>query len=206
MLPLAAGALLSLRAVRDWLFAWLYLGITFVLIMAVHWDARYFTSSIPLWCLFTALGATTLARAVAGLAWIGPARASWLLGAAVFAVVVLQVAVARHTLRDTAPPELAAAQSEAPFLASRLAPDEAVLAVTTSYWSWFAKRNSVHLVIADEGRFDDVMRRLKVRWAALPTSRLAEFAARYPGGALPRSLTFDHADSTLDVTIFRVQP
>ena len=53
---------------------------------------------------------------------------------------------------------------------------------------------------------DDVMHRLKVRWAALPTSRLSEFAARYPEGALPRTLTFDHADSALDVTIFRVQP
>src|SRR5262249_44705312 len=60
MLPLAAGLLLSLRSARAWVFAYLYLGITFVFIMAVHWDARYFTSGIPLWCLFTALGATTL--------------------------------------------------------------------------------------------------------------------------------------------------
>jgi len=61
-------------------------------------------------------------------------------------------------------------------------------------------------VIADEPRFDAAMRRLKVRWAALPTSQLHEFAARYPGGALPRSLVYDHADSTLDVTVFSVHP
>jgi hypothetical protein len=76
--------------------------------------------------------------------------------------------------------------------------------VTTSYWSWFSQRPSVHLVIADEPRFNAVMRRLKVRWAALPTSRLAEFAARYPDRVLPRSLVFDHADSTRDVTVFAV--
>jgi hypothetical protein len=50
------------------------------------------------------------------------------------------------------------------------------------------------------------MARLKVRWAALPTSRLAEFAARYPGGVLPRALVFDHADSVRDVTVFAVRP
>jgi hypothetical protein len=64
----------------------------------------------------------------------------------------------------------------------------------------------VHLIIADPTRFAEAMTRLKVRWAALPTSRLAEYAVRYPEGRLPRSLVFDHADSTTDVTIFRVQP
>jgi len=131
-------------------------------------------------------------------------RAGWLLGAATLVVVGLQVAVARRTLRDFAPPELAAAQREASFLSGHLAPDEAVLAVTTSYWSWFSARPSVYLVIADESRFDAVMRRLKVKWAALPTSRLDEFAARYPERTLPRSLVFDHADSTTDVTVYSV--
>jgi 4-amino-4-deoxy-L-arabinose transferase-like glycosyltransferase len=206
MLPLAAGVLLSLRAPGRWLFAWLYLGITLVFIMAVHWDARYFTSSIPLYCLLAASGATFLAQALEKLEWIGPARATWVLGAAAIVVVLLQVMVARRIQRAFSPPELAAAQHEAPFLRARLAPDEAVLAVTTSYWAWFSQRPSVHLVIADEPRFDAIMRRLKVRWAALPTSRLAEFAARYPSRALPSSLVFDHADSTRDVTVFAVRP
>ena len=206
MLPLAAGVIVSVRTPETWRFAWLYLGITLVFIMAVHWDSRYFTSSVPLYCLLTALGAITLADRLANLTLVGPLKASALLVTALVVVVVLQVLVARRTLAAFAPPELAAARKEASFLAERLESDEAVLAVTTSYWSWFAKRNSVHLVIADEPRFDDVMRRLKVRWAALPTSRLAEFAARYPSGTLPRSLEFDHADSTVDVTLFRVQP
>lgn len=208
MLPLTAGILLSLRAARVWLFAYLYLGITLVFIMAVHWDARYFTSSVPLWCLFAASGAMTLARALSdsrSLEWLGPVRAPWFLGAATLVVIVLQVAVARRTLRQFAPPELSAAQHEAAFLRERLRPDEAVLAVTTSYWSWFSQRPSVHLVIADEPRFDAVMRRLKVRYAALPTSRLAEFAERYPERTLPRSLVFDHADSARDVTVFAVR-
>ncbi len=205
MLPLAAGLLLSLRAPRTWRFAWLYLGITLVFIMAVHWDARYFTSSVPLYCLFAASGAMALARGIATLEWIGPLRAAWLLGGATLVVVVLQVAVARRTLRQFVPPELSAAQHEAAFLRERLRPNEAVLAVTTSYWSWFSRRPSVHLVIADEPRFDAVMRRLKVRYAALPTSRLAEFAERYPERALPRSLVFDHADSARDVTVFAVR-
>ena len=204
MLPLAAGVLLSLRAARTWLFAWIYLGTTLILIMAVHWDSRYFTSSVPLWCLLTASGAIVLARALAALEWIGPVRARWFLGAAVLVVVVLQVFVARRTLRDFDPPEMAAARKEAAFLQERLAPDEAVLAITTSYWAWFSGRPSVHLVIADEPSFNAVMRRLKVRFAALPTSRLAEFAARYPEGALPRSLVYDHADSMTDVTVFSV--
>jgi 4-amino-4-deoxy-L-arabinose transferase-like glycosyltransferase len=204
MLPLAAGLLLSLREWRTWLFAHLYVGITLVFIMAVHWDARYFTSSVPLWCMMTALGAMTLARAVQGVELLGPVRGAGLLAAGAAVVLVLQVAVARRSLQQFSPPELAAAQHEAAFLRDHLHPDEAVLAVTTSYWSWFSQRPSVHLVIADESSFDAVMRRLKVRYAALPTSRLAFFAHRYPEGVLPRSLVFDHADSSRDVTVFAV--
>jgi hypothetical protein len=205
MLPLAAGVLLSLRAPRTWLFAWLYMGITIVFIMAVQWDERYFSSSVPLWCLFVASGAMALARPLAQLPFPGPLRGAWLLGSAALVVLLLQVASARRTLRHFSPPEIAAARHEAGFLHAHLAPDEAVLAVTTSYWSWFSQRPSVYLVIADEPRFDAVMRRLKVRWAALPTSRLGEFAARYPSGALPRALVFDHADSVRDVTVFAVR-
>ena len=206
MLPLAAGVLVSLRAPESWRFAWLYLSITLVFIMAVHWDARYFTSSVPLYCLLTASGAAVLWDRLANLTLVGPLKASTLLTAATAVVLLLQVVQARRTLRGFVPPESAAARKEAAFLRERLAPGEAVLAVTTSYWSWFADRPSVHLILADEGRFDAAMRRLKVRWAALPTSRLAEFAARYPGGALPRSLVYDHADPLTDVTVFSVHP
>jgi hypothetical protein len=59
-------------------------------------------------------------------------------------------------------------------------------------------------VIADRERFMATVRRLRVRYAALPTSRLAEFAARYPGGSLPASLVLDHEDPRHDVTVFRV--
>jgi 4-amino-4-deoxy-L-arabinose transferase-like glycosyltransferase len=205
MLPLAAGVLLSLSTFRTWLFAWIYLVSTLVFISAVHWDARYFTSSVPLWCLFTALGAMALARALSGLRLAGPVRGAWLLGTAAMMVAALQVVAARRDVARFRPPEIGAARHEAAFLRERLRPDEAVLAVTTSYWSWFTGRPSVHLVIADAARFDAVMRRLKVRYAALPTSRLGEFAGRYPEGALPRSLVFDHADSSRDVTVFAVR-
>jgi len=206
MLPLAAGLAIAVRAPGTWAFAFLYAGTTLVFIMAVHWDARYFTSSVPLWCLLTAVGAAGLARAIVAGGPYGPVPGAFLLAAATVVALAGQVRAARNIQRALVHPELAAARREAPFLDARLAPDEAVLAVTTSYWSYFAERPSVHLVLADEARFDAVMRRLKVKWAALPTSRLPEFAARYPGGALPRSLVFDHADSTTDVTIFRVNP
>jgi hypothetical protein len=68
-----------------------------------------------------------------------------------------------------------------------------------------ADRSSAHLVIADEERFDAVMHRLKVHWAALPTSRLAEFAARYPGGRTPQSLVFDHSDSLREVSVHSIR-
>ena len=91
------------------------------------------------------------------------------------------------------------------FLAAHLARDEAVMVVTTSFYSWFADRNSVHLVIADDAGFAATVRRFKVRYAALPSSRLVEFAARYPGGHLPAMLVLDHVDPQRDVTVFRVE-
>ena len=39
----------------------------------------------------------------------------------------------------------------------------------------------------------------------LPTSRLALFASRFPGGRLPSELVFERADSALDVTVFTVR-
>jgi 4-amino-4-deoxy-L-arabinose transferase-like glycosyltransferase len=206
MLPLAVGIALALGALRTWAFALLYLAITFVFVMAVHWDARYFTSSVPLYCLLTASGAIALWERVASLTLVGPFKASAVVLGATALVFLLQFASARRTQATFHPPELDAARREAAFLRARLKPDEAVLAVTTSYWSWFADRPSVHMILSDTPRFDAAMTRLKVRWAALPTSRLAEFAARSPGGQLPPALVFDHADTTVDISIFEVHP
>jgi hypothetical protein len=60
-------------------------------------------------------------------------------------------------------------------------------------------------VIADDARFAEVVRRLKVRWAALPTSRIPQFAARYPGGHLPAALVVHHVDPQRDITVFQVR-
>jgi len=93
-------------------------------------------------------------------------RIGWALRLAAV-VLVLQVAVARRTLAPYAQPELAAAQKEAAFLSERLAPDEALLAVTTSYWSYFTRRPSVHLIIADPARFAEA---ISEAWAGRPTA------------------------------------
>ena len=125
--------------------------------------------------------------------------------AALLGLAALQTWRARGEVRGYAPPEIAAAIAEGPIIASRTGSDEAIMAVTTSYWSWFADRHSVHLVIADDPDFLAVVRRYRVRWAALPTSRLAEFAARFPGGRLPEALVPDHADLERDLTVFAVR-
>ena len=60
-------------------------------------------------------------------------------------------------------------------------------------------------MVADEARFDEVLRRLRVRYAALPTSQLELYASHYPGHRLPRALVPEHVDSANDVTIFGVR-
>jgi hypothetical protein len=159
---------------------------------------------VPLWALATALGAAWLARPLADLELWGPLRGRHLLAAALAALCVVQTADARRDVGRLQPPEIEAARAEAPFLRARLAPDESVMVLTTSLWSWYLDRPSVHLVIADEARFLATVRRLKVRWAALPTSRIPTLAARFPGGRLPRALRLHHADPARDVTVFRV--
>ena len=201
---LAAGALACLARWRRWLFAYVYLGLTITFVMAVHWDARYFASTVALFGLFAAAGAAWLARAVASTPLAGRLTGGHLLAAALAVSLTVQTVAARREAAGGASIELAAARAEGPRLARHLAADEAVMAVTTSYWSWTTGRPSVHLVIADQGRFLETVRRLHVRYAALPTSRLAEFAARYPGGRLPSVLVPDHADPALDLTVFAV--
>ena len=79
------------------------------------------------------------------------------------------------------------------------------MAVRTSYWSWFSDRKSVHLVIASEPELLEVLRRLKVRYAALELSQIPTFAARYPGGRLPDVFVPLRADSGLDLAMFRIR-
>src|SRR5262249_40420311 len=100
------------------------------------------------------------------------------------------------------PAELAAARHEAPFLRARLGPDESVMVNTTSYWAWVLDPPAVHFVVADSAGFMGTVRRLKVRWAVLPTTEIPTFAARFPGGRLPAALSVDHVDP--GVTVYQV--
>lgn len=204
LIPLGAGLLLSLGQARAWRFVHVMLAVTLGFIFAVNWDARYFASGVPFWCLLTALGGVWTWRAIASQPLWRGLEGRHLLLLVALANVALPVAIARRALLHQAPPEIDAARAEAPFLRAHLAPDESVMVVTTSLYSWFADRFSVHLVIADEPHFMEVVQRLKVRYAALPTSRLAEFAAHYPEHRLPRALVLDHRDDAHDVTVFRV--
>jgi len=205
VVPLVAGLLLTLPRWRDFLFAWVYAGATLVFIFAVHWDSRYFASTVPLWALVTALGAAWLAEALGPLPLAGRLRGGHVLAGALVILLGVQTEATRRVVREFRPGEIAAARALAPELRARLRPDESAMVVTTSLYSWFADRPTVHLVIADEANFLATVRRLKVRVAALPTSRLEQFAARYPGGHLPAALVFERADPALDVTVFSVQ-
>ena len=80
------------------------------------------------------------------------------------------------------------------------------MAETTSYWSWYSDRPSVYLVISDEARFRNVVERLKVKWVALPLSRLDEFSGQFPDRRLPGILEPFLEDDDLDIAIFRVSP
>jgi len=209
-------AVLGLDAVRrSWragLFAVLYIGLTVGLVLSISWEGRYFASTVPAWCLLAAVGATRAARALDGR-WAAGARAGRpvppLAAAAVLALAAIGplVAVLRQPARVFPPhPEIAAAREYAPWLQARLAPDEAVMVMTTSYWAWFVDRPVVHLVIADSTDFLEEVRRLKVRWAVLPTEALPPRIARYPDRRLPRALVVEGRDPVLGVTRYRVEP
>lgn len=198
----AVGLVLCFARWRSWGPVLLAIAPVALLMSAVSWNTRYFAATAPFWCLIAALGAVWLARRLPAVA---RGRAGVILAITLgLALAGLQTRRAARELGGADPPEIAAAIAEAPFIASRLGPGESVMAVTTSYWSWFSDRPSVHLVIAGEPEFMAVVRRYRVRWAALPTSRLAELAARYPGGRLPAALVPDHADPDRDVTVFAV--
>jgi len=206
LVPLALGAAIAGARARVWGFAWAFLVTTLAFILGLNWIARYFASLAPVLALLVALGAVSLARSWSSSESARGVRPSRVLGL-VFALLLAAVAV--RSVRHVAPPpdrERDAARNEAAFLDAHLTADEAVMGETTSYWAYYADRFAVYPLVADSVRFADTVRRLRVRWAALPTSRLAEFASRYPGGRLPAALRVDHSDPARDVTVFAVVP
>lgn len=200
--PFVAGVVLAGSRWRNWAFGWAFVAASLPFLFAVYWAPRYFASVAPVFLAFTALGTVWL--------WnrIPAGRHRTALTSALALVLGLlagyQSVRAWRAVPRTYTPELAAARSEAPFLDDHLAPDEAVMADVTSYWAWFADRPAVHLVIDDEDRTREVLRRLRVRYAALPTSKLDTFAKRYPDGVLPDYLELLYEKPELDVSMFRV--
>ena len=205
MVPLAIGVLLTLARWRDWLWVYVQLAITMAFIFAVNWDDRYFATSVPLWCALAAPGAWWIAERLWTQRLWGPLGGREVLVAALATLLLLQAVAARRTTREWTAPESLAARSEAAFLREHLKPDEAVMALTTSYYAYWADRPAVYVIFADPPRFEAEAKRLQVRYAAFPTSRLAELAAHFPDGRLPDALVADHADPAHDVTIFQVR-
>ena len=213
MLAFAVGLVALWPRRRDWGFAALYAALTVGLILAVHWDTYYFTSSMTAWCLIAAAGAVWAARAI-DARWreaagnrVGRApRSNAVLVVVALAILgPLVVAIRRPAqLERQIPTELEAARHEAPFLRAHLAPGEAAMVNVTSYWAWFTDRPAVHVVVADSARFMDTVRRLKVRWAALPTAELPALIAHYPDHRLPGALEPDHADAARGIVVYRV--
>jgi hypothetical protein len=193
---------------RCWASPALYAGLTTSLILAVHWDTYYFTSSMTAWCLLAAAGLAWLARLAdrrltAG--WL-PGRPIVMRGCIALAVVTpLAVAAIRPAkLAAYIPVEIDAARLEAPFLRSHLALDETAMVNVTSYFAWFADRPMAELVIADSTRFVESVRRLKTRWAVLPDAMRPALAALYPDGRLPAALEFERASVAPGYTVYRV--
>ncbi len=206
LLPLAVGLVLAIRDRRRWGFVLLYGGIMLVTILPLSWMPRYFTSLVPFVAGLAALG---LVRMAGCLDRFGPrlrraALVSVLIACAI--LLMLQMERARRGAPITFTPELAAARVYGPWLNERLEPGEAVMAETTSYWSWYSDRSSVYLVISDEARFGNVVERLNVKWAVLPLSRLGEFSEQFPDKRLPGRLEPFLEDRDLDIAIFRVSP
>ncbi len=204
ILPVAAGAVLALRRWREHLFAHVFVVAAAGFIFAVNWDSRYFVSVTALLCVFGATGALWMWRR------LGPEPAFRglsfrpLLAALLALALLTQLNVARQWVKRFYNPEAPAAMALAPELNRRLAPGESAMVMTTSTYAWFADRPTVHLVISDRARFEDTVRRLRVRLAVLPTARLEEFAARFEGGRLPGVLVFEREEPALGVTVFRV--
>jgi hypothetical protein len=194
---------------RWWAAPLLYVGLTCALMLAVHWDTYYFTSSMPAWCALAAAGLVWLARefdarragAVPGARAVGVPALIALALLTPFAVA----AVRPGRLAAQIPAEIDAARLEAPFLRSHLAADETAMVEVTSYFAWFADRPMAELVVADSARFADSVRRLHTRWAVLPDAMVPELAAHYPERRLPAALVFDRVSAAPGYSVYRVE-
>ena len=205
--PLALGVVVGLR--RGGRLAPLasYAVPAVLLTLAIDWYPRYFDCVVPMLAITIALGMVWAIERAGDLRW-GRLAARHVV--TLLAAGALIVAAVRGVQESPSPSafafERAAAEANAPWLRTRLAPGEAVMAEITAYWVWYGDRPAVFPVVADRDRFEQVVRRLHVRLAAFETARLDTFAAHYPDRRLPEVLVFERADSTHGITFFRVEP
>jgi 4-amino-4-deoxy-L-arabinose transferase-like glycosyltransferase len=204
LFPLAVGLIVALARWRSWGFAIAFIIPTAAFILSLNWVARYFASAAPVFCLLAALGWVWMLRRGGDHRLVRGLRVWHVLTVIMLATVAVGAYRGVIHAAPAVMPELKAARAEAAFLNAHLEPGEAVMAEMTSYWACFARHNAVYPVVADSARFVEVMRRLHVRYAALETARLSEFAARYPGGRLPSALELDHENRDAGVTVFRM--
>lgn len=206
IVPAIAGLAVSLRRWRRYLFVYAVMAFMHGLILALHWDARYFVIPAILWCLLAASGAIAILRRLGPSPGTAGLDLRPIAGGLLVVALLVQAQVARQQVRRFDYVENPAAIALGPELHRRLAPGESVMVMTTSAYAWWADRPAVHLVISDRERFLATVRRLRVKLAVLPTARLAEFASRYEGGRLPEAFQFERSDPALGVTLFRVDP
>ena len=205
LIPMAAGLVLALREIRRWGSVLLYGFLMLVSLLPLAWLPRYFTAFVPFAAGLTAVGLVRLFGLMNVLRPRARRPAAATAAVACVAILLLQTGRAVRGTPNTFTPELDGARKWGPWLEERLEPGEAVMAETTSYWSWYSERPSVYLVISGEDRFEEVVEELAVRWAALPLSRLEEYAALYPSGRLPAALVPFTEDPQRDIAIFRVE-
>jgi 4-amino-4-deoxy-L-arabinose transferase-like glycosyltransferase len=205
--PLALGVVVGLRKNGRLAPLALYAVPAILLTLAIDWYPRYFECVEPMLAIAVALGVVWAIDRVGDRKW-GPLAARHLIVLA--AAGALMVAAVRGVQESPSPSafnrERAAAEADASWLRTRLAPGEAVMAEITAYWAWYADRPAVFPVSSDRNRFEQVMRRLHVRIAALETARLDTLAARFPEHRLPEALVFERADAAHGMTFFRVEP
>jgi hypothetical protein len=207
---LAVAPLALVHRWKIWGFALLYALTSLLFFMPLDWAPRYFASSMVALAPLVGAGAVWITRSLSRNRNL-PDGPSWALASLPWIWVAIgALGVAMMTmLLATRPPHVdsvdsAAAQAEAPFMQSQLRPDEAVMVEIGAYWSWFADRPSVHWVIADSTRFVATMRRLKVRWAAIPQEQISGLADRYPDHRLPSALVPVRLDRTGRLQLFQV--
>ena len=207
LVPLALGVAVGLRRGGRLAPLALFVAPAVLLTLSIDWYPRYFDCVVPMLAIAVALGVVWMIDRARDRRW-GPFTARHVIALAT--AIALVVAAVRGVQESPSPSafgrERAAAEADAPWLRTRLAPGEAVMAEITAYWAWYADRPAVFPVVANRDRFEQVMRRLHVRVAALETARLDTLAARYPDRRLPKALIFERADRAHGITFFRIEP